>query len=116
MNKNGKKFVKYREYSEDGENSYVTTVLKIEDSNKVTITKTMNTTSQLILERGKRHQCIYFTPIGSMSIGVYTEDMRCTIDENGGRLEVAYTIDFNSGFESYNRIEIELTKKENINV
>lgn len=110
--KNGKKIIKYKEYADDGSNAYTTNVLKIE-SRKVTITKMFDKSSQLILEPGERHQCVYSTPIGSMAIGVYTEDMSCSVDENGGKLEVSYTIDFNSDFESYNRIEIILTKKEN---
>lgn len=112
IEKNGKKFIKYREYSDEENSSvYVLNLIKIENNNKITISKTLVNTSHLILECGKRHQCVYQTPIGSMSIGVYTSHMSVNLDESGGKIEVEYTIDFNAGFESENKIEIVLTAK-----
>lgn len=109
IERNGKKFIKYREYSDDG-SDYITTVLKIEE-NRITITKKLDRNSQMILECGKRHQCAYYTPIGNMTLGVYTESMSGSVDENGGHIEVCYTIDFNADLESCNTIKIDLRKK-----
>ncbi|MDE7389452.1 MAG: DUF1934 domain-containing protein [Lachnospiraceae bacterium] len=114
--RNGKKLIKYKEYPDEDSEIPVTTLLKLEE-NKLTISKKMGVTSQLILECGKRHQCAYSTPIGVMTIGVYTESMEYEIDAQGGFIEVSYTLDFNADLESKNTINIKLTKKgDGINV
>lgn len=114
--RNGKKLIRYKEYADDSSGEYITTLLSIENDKKLSIIKNLDKHSELILEEGQRHQCAYFTPLGNMMIGVYTESISVDIDENGGSVEVEYTLDFNSGFESSNKIEIELRKKENTNV
>lgn len=113
MEKNGKKFIKYREYNPEDTEQYIVNIIKIENNKKITLTKNdQDKCTQLILECGQRHQCFYSTPIGSMSIGIYTESMSHNLDENGGRIEINYTIDFNADFQSENHMEIVLTKKE----
>jgi len=112
IERNGKKFIKYREYDPDNNNVYVSNVIKIESKDKITLVKNGgNRYSQLILECGKRHQCMYSSSIGSMSIGIYTETIAYDVDENGGKIEIDYTIDFNSDFQSDNHMLIILRKK-----
>ncbi|MBQ5565970.1 MAG: DUF1934 domain-containing protein, partial [Clostridia bacterium] len=67
--------------------------------------------SQLVLEQGIRHQSLYSTPVGMLSIGVYTESIWHEVDETGGRIEIDYTIDFNSDVQSENHLDIILRKK-----
>lgn len=115
---NDKKLIKYREYDPDDGDVYVTNIIKIESPDKVTLVKRSGKTySQLVLECGKRHQCVYSSPIGlpigSLIIGIYTESIVCNIDENGGKMEINYTIDFNCDFQSENHLIITLTKKGN---
>lgn len=111
--KNGKKFIKYREYDPENGNVYVSNIIKIESSEKITLVKNgSGRYSQLILECGKRHQCVYSSSVGSMSIGIYTETISFDVDENGGKIEIDYTIDFNSDFQSDNHMLIVLRKKE----
>lgn len=114
--RNGKKLIRYKEYADDSSGEYITTLLSIEGNKKVSIVKNLDKRSEMILEEGCRHQCVYFTPLGNMTIGVYTESVNVNMSEDGGNVEMEYTLDFNSGFESKNKIEIELTKKENTNV
>lgn len=110
--RNGKKYIKYREYDPDNGNVYVSNVIKIESKDKITLVKNgSNRYSQLILECGKRHQCMYSSSIGSMSIGIYTDSISFDIDKNGGKIEIDYTIDFNSDFQSDNHMLIVLRKK-----
>ena len=107
--RNGKKFIKYREYDPENGNVYVSNVIKIESEDKITLVKNGgNRYSQLILECGKRHQCMYSSAIGSMSIGIYTETISCDVDKDGGKIEIDYTIDFNSDFQSDNHMLIVL--------
>ena len=46
-----------------------------------------------------------------MLIGIYTETIAYDVDENGGKIEIDYTIDFNSDFQSDNHMLIILRKK-----
>ncbi|MBQ3693140.1 MAG: DUF1934 domain-containing protein [Clostridia bacterium] len=111
--RNGKKYIKYREYDPEDGNVYVSNIIKLESKNKITLVKNGGDRySQLVLECGKRHQCMYSSSIGSMSIGIYTEAISFDVDKDGGKIEIDYTIDFNSDFQSDNHMLIVLRKKE----
>lgn len=113
MEKNGRKLIKYREYDPDNGENYAVNIIKIESTDKIILVKNNHgNIGQLILESGKRHQCLYDTPVGSMSIGIYTDTVSLDIDENGGKIEIDYTIDFNADFQSDNHMKIILKKKE----
>ena len=111
--KNGKIYIKYKEYDLDNGSSYVSNTIKIEGSSKITLIKKSpsGTCNQLVLESGVRHQCLYSTPIGSMTIGIYTDLISFDINENGGTIEIDYTIDFNSDVQSDNHMMMILRKK-----
>lgn len=114
LEKNGRKLIKYRQYDPDNSEDYLTNIVKIESKDKIELIRNhKGSISQLILESGKRHQCLYDTPVGSMSIGIYTDTVSFDVDENGGKVEIDYTIDFNADFHSDNHLEIILVKKEN---
>lgn len=105
----GNKFIKYKEYDNDNPRIYQSTTIKISD-NLITITRDGQYGSQLMLECGKHHQCYYSTPAGTMLIGVYTHKMDIDLDENGGKMEVAYTLDFDSQALSENTFKITVNK------
>ena len=71
--------------------------------------------SRLMLEKGKRHQCLYQTIAGDLMIGVFTKTMKNTLNEKGGTLEVSYTLDFNTDLVSENRFIITVEEKNNRN-
>ncbi len=110
--RNGKKYIKYREYDTDFGEPYISNIVKIESNKKITLVKNSGVKySQLILESGVRHQCMYQSAVGTLSIGIYTDWIQCELDENGGKVEIEYTIDFNSDFQSENHMLIVLEKK-----
>ena len=82
------------------------TVLKVEGGNRVTVTRTGRTHSQLIVEQGVRHQCHYDTGFGSMTIGVSGDRVDCSLTDEGGRLEFAYSLDVNTLLASENSISV----------
>uniref|UniRef100_UPI003989134D DUF1934 domain-containing protein n=1 Tax=Anaeromassilibacillus sp. SJQ-1 TaxID=3375419 RepID=UPI003989134D len=49
----------------------VTSVLKVEGNDKVTLMRGAGST-RLVLENGKRHLCQYDTGYGNMMIGIFT--------------------------------------------
>ncbi len=108
--KNGHSYIGYKEYDETSPNDYYDNLIKVENDT-VTITRKGPMRSQLMLQKGRRHQCYYQTPAGELMIGVYTKTMNSTLGENGGRLEVSYTLDFNTDLVSENSFIITVEQK-----
>ena len=113
MMKNGHFLINYKEYDEDLPDKFLNNLVKVENET-VTISRKGPLSSQLILEKGKRHQCMYQTIAGTLSIGVFTKTLNNNLNENGGSLEVIYTLDFNSDLVSENRFKIDIEKKKEV--
>lgn len=103
----GNKFIRYKEYDEENPSVFKNTIIKISDR-QLTITRSGEYASQLILECNKRHQCHYHTPVGSLIIGVFTKVMDISLNEQGGSIDVAYTLDFDSETVSENTFKINI--------
>ncbi len=110
--KNGRCFIGYTEYDQSSPENHYNNLIKVEN-NMVTITRRGEMKSQLMLEKGRRHQCIYNTGMGNLIIGVYTKTMKSSLDEHGGNLNVSYTLDFNNGLVSENSFDIKVEEKQN---
>lgn len=110
VHKGDRCFIGYKEYDEDNPNRHFNNIIKVE-KNLVTINRTGPLSSRLMLEKGRRHQCVYKTPAGDLMIGVYTKTLDNNLSEKGGRLEVSYTLDFNSDLVSENRFIITVEEK-----
>lgn len=107
-------YIGYKEYDEENPNNHSDNLIKVED-NIVTIIRKGEMQSRLMLERGKRHQCLYQTVAGDLMIGVFTKTMKNMLNEKGGTLEVSYTLDFNTDLVSENRFIITVEEKNNRN-
>ena len=107
-------YIGYKEYDEENPSKYSDNLIKVED-NIVTIIRKGETQSRLMLEKGRRHQCLYQTIAGDLMIGVFTKTMKNTLNEKGGTLEVSYTLDFNTDLVSENRFKITVEEKNNRN-
>ena len=105
---NGKHVITYNESDLTGINGTKTTV-SIENQSKVTITRTGDYKSHLILELGKRHLCPYETPYGSMMMGVSTNDISCNITAAGGTLSFDYDFELNYQHASRNKMKMLIT-------
>lgn len=116
VQKNGSRYITYKKYeSNDLEHAYRTTI-KIDKNNVVTLINGGEENYCLMLEKGKRHKSEYKTPFGSMFLGVYTHKIRNNLDDNGGELEVQYSIDFDSRLASTNELKLMLKEsKKNVN-
>ena len=49
--------------------------------------------TDMIFDNSRRHVCHYDTPVGNMCLGIVTLDSKCTLNENGGHMEVHYLLD-----------------------
>lgn len=110
---NGIKIVKYKEYSEDShtKDDYSLNTIKIISDNKVSILREGDHITRLFLEKDKLHKCHYRTKMGDLMFDVFCNKINNNLTNNGGKLEVAYSLDLNGETVSYNRFI--LTVKEN---
>ncbi len=100
--------IRYKETTEGLENCYV--VLSCEGNNKVTMTRTGGFSTEMIMEKNKKHTCVYNTPMGSLSLGIYTNRISSSMTQDGGVLSFSYTLDANGSFVSENFLEVSLQK------
>lgn len=110
--KNGHKYIKYKEYSNDDPNISSDTVVKVEGDDKVTVIRMGENSSRLILEKGRRHQCHYSTQAGDIMIGIFTNLIDQSLSEQGGEISVSYQLDFFSDVVSTNEFHIKIKEKE----
>lgn len=111
MIKNGHYFIGYKEYDEEVPEQFFNNLIKVAGET-VTITRKGSMRSQLILEKGRRHQCLYQTVAGDLMIGVFTKTLKNNLHEKGGTLEVSYTLDFNTDLVSENSFKIKIEEKQ----
>lgn len=110
VNKDGNRYIIYSEYEEDNPSNKLTSVIKVEGDKKVTLIRNGEEKTRLVLEKGKRHQCFYNTGFGNMMVGVFTQRIDTDLSDDGGQLEVSYSLDINSGLTSINQIFIDIKK------
>ena len=105
----GARFITYKEYDQDDPRVSTTSVLKVEPD-KVTMMR-QGTATRLILERGRRHLCLYDTGYGTLSVGVFTSRLESSLGEKGGRVDIQYTLDIDSNWSSSNEITVEVKRR-----
>ncbi len=93
------------------ENEKVHTEITVSES-KVSMTKQGSVATEMIFEKGVRHNCEYSTPIGALSVGVSTNDVKVEVEDSSGKILLEYDLDFNTGFIAQNKLEITLNPKE----
>lgn len=113
ITKGKNRYIIYKEYDEDYPKRKIRSTLKIEDDKIVTMIRNGENPTRLMLERGKRHLCYYNTGYGSLMIGVFADTIKVNLNQDGGTINVRYTIDFNSDFNSLNELYIKVSSKEN---
>ena len=109
-----------------------TTSVRVGEDDLVTILRTGTANSNLTLELGKKHFCLYQTPYGSMTLGVQARRILLEVayfiekeeflkaqvvleeEENGGRVQLEYTTDMNASFLSENEIDMRWEFREEI--
>ena len=112
--KNKKFYISYSESETTGFKDS-DTLLKIDGDKSVTLIRTGKTSSHLVIEKGKRHQCQYDTGYGMFMVGISGDKIITELNEEGGRLEFSYSMDINSALTSENRVIITI-KESNTNV
>lgn len=104
-------YIGYKEYDEENPSISSNNVIKVENADKVTIIRKGEIQSRLILEKGRRHLCHYRTIMGDMMIGVFADTIKNELNDNGGKLYVSYSLDFNNELISNNEFYIDIQEK-----
>ncbi len=106
--RNGSRYITYNEYDPMNPQKKYRTTVRIDPDNIVTVMKGGTESHHLVLEKGVRHKCEYVTSFGSISLGVYTDNVTVNLDDNGGELVMRYTIDIESQLASTNELILKL--------
>ena len=101
--KNDKYYIFYDEINEDGAKTQ--TMLKV-DENVAVLKRTGATDSRMVIEVGKRNSSVYQTPMGEFFMDIYGEQVKSTLNENGGTVSLIYSLNMNATPVGRNRIEI----------
>lgn len=110
VEKNGIKYISYMEYDNDAPYAGRHKILKIEPEGVVTML-TPGTPTRLVLEKGKRHKCMYDTGAGLLSLGVFTQTLKQDLSPEGGEIRIRYTLDIDAHLSSHNEILVRLKKR-----
>ena len=62
--------------------------------------------SCLLIEQGKRNTCLYRTPYGECPLGVYGKRVFFRLNEQGGDIDLCYTLDFGGTNATEHQIRI----------
>lgn len=103
--KDGLLYLSYDETETTGFEGH-STVLKLGPERKVTMNRYGKAKSQLIIETDECHTCLYNTEYGSMSIDVRGRQHELQVQEDAGRLFLAYHLDLGANMTSYNELEV----------
>ena len=82
------------------------------DGGQVTLMRVGEFNSQLVFQEGRRHLSMYNTPYGAMSIGVNTRHLMASLTDQGGDIEVDYTIEVDHALTGRNVFRINVKESE----
>ncbi|MCL2508395.1 MAG: DUF1934 domain-containing protein [Oscillospiraceae bacterium] len=82
------------------------TTLIVEGQERVVMTRRGPFTTEMIMEKHKRHSCHYETPYGDFMLGVCANTIDSDVDGQSGRLRFRYTVDVDSANAMMNELDI----------
>ncbi len=91
----------------DGE---VKTTVFIKPDNSVILERKGAYNSKMVIEKGVRNNCFYATPHGDLSLGIFGENVKVSLDDDGGTVSMNYTIDTNLQLITRNKVNISIRK------
>ena len=108
--KNGKHYVVYDEILDGLEGTLKSTIKFTE--NQVELIRNGAASARMIFQPGQEHMVIYQTPLGPLSISLYTEDMEVVMEENYMSLRIDYSLKTEDVIVSESTVNISLCPKE----
>lgn len=87
------------------------TTITVFGNNTVSIVRSGQFSSEMMVEKNTRHHTFYRTPYGELTMGIYGNQVDWSADDKGGVLKMRYALDFNNGFVSENTMIIYIEEK-----
>jgi uncharacterized beta-barrel protein YwiB (DUF1934 family) len=107
--KDGVYTITYSETEPNNSGSYKTT-FTIDPNRKVTVVREGEISSHMIFEQGQKHLIYYDTDFGAMTIGVSADRIETKLSENGGDIEIVYSIEIDQSLASDNILKLNVRK------
>lgn len=79
---------------------------------RVTLLRMGSVCSQMVFEEGRRHLSLYSTPYGNLEVGISTSHLRSTINPQGGKLEIDYSIEIDHALAGHNAFRISVREAQ----
>ena len=61
----------------------------------VTMVRKGSVNGEMKFKKGERHCFLYNTPFGGMTMGIRTQQLKTSLGEHGGSMDIVYTVDMN---------------------
>lgn len=98
----------YIDYDETSATEMENTHTNIEiGEDYVSVQRTGDVVSDMLFLEGRKTFSMYTTPVGQLTIGLYTEKLEIITDDNCCSIRAEYTIDINEQPVGKNKIEID---------
>ena len=108
--KNGKHYVLFDEVME-GVDGVIKSTLKFTD-NYAEVIRSGAASTRMVFEAGKEHMVIYQTPMGPLSISVYTDDIIAELSEEQMNLEINYSLKTEGSVITESTVHLNVCPKE----
>ena len=104
--KDGRYYISYRESQLTGLGATVTT-LRVEPG-CVTLLRAGDCPTHLVFETGRRHVSLYEMAEGALTVALTTRSIHSTLSDEGGMLEVDYSIDMDGTCTGANLFQVQV--------
>lgn len=108
--KNGKHYILYEEVME-GTTEVTKNVIKL-GTNTMEVTKKGETTVHMVFEKDKKNVSYYYTPFGSLLIGIDAKDVQIEETEHDIHVAVKYGLEINYEHTADCNINVSVKSKE----
>lgn len=83
---------------------------------QVTLVRAGQFNSQMVFQEGRRHLSMYNTPYGALAIGVNTRHLLVDLTDEGGDIEVDYTVEVEHAVAGRNIFQMNIKEAEGISL
>ena len=108
--KNGKHYVLFEEMME-GVDGVVKSTLKFTEE-KVELLRNGAATTRMIFQKQQEHMVVYQTPMGPLSISLYTDDIISELNEEQMNLEIHYSLKTEEIVLTESTVQLHICPKE----
>lgn len=108
--KNGKHYVLFDEVMEGVDGEIKSTVKFTETV--VELIRKGGAATRMVFQEQQEHIAVYHTPMGPLSISVYTDSIRTEIGENEINVEIAYSIKAEEQIITESKVNLNICPKE----